>query len=134
MPILICKECGQSYERPTKHSMYCTSCIKKRQSLQVMLSRKKKFPDIELGVGSGKAKNNVPGPNNHNWITGIQGYRRLVKKTVCVYCGSTKYLLVHHKDGNRYNNELSNLIIVCKSCHQKHHCKRCPTTGQFLAK
>ncbi|MBD3339547.1 MAG: hypothetical protein GF353_10585 [Candidatus Lokiarchaeota archaeon] len=26
---------------------------------------------------------------------------------------------MHHKDGNRHNNELNNLILLCNSCHAK---------------
>jgi hypothetical protein len=26
-------------------------------------------------------------------------------------------LELHHKDGNHYNNELSNLEILCPNCH-----------------
>ena len=131
---LICVDCKQTFEAKRKDTQRCDICKRKHNSLIVMRSRKKKHPEIELGVGSGRAKNNLPGPTNQSWKTGITAYRKLVTKTNCAYCGATKTLLIHHLDENRNNNEVSNLIVLCKSCHQKHHCQRSPITGQYLAK
>ena len=39
----------------------------------------------------------------------------------CSTCGSKKNLTVHHKDENPLNNDLSNLRILCKDCHNKIH-------------
>lgn len=45
----------------------------------------------------------------------------------CVRCGSSDKLIVHHidesrKNGNKkMNNNLSNLITLCKPCHAKEH-------------
>ena len=39
----------------------------------------------------------------------------------CELCGSKKNLLVHHKDKDRHNNNLSNLQTLCESCHNKVH-------------
>ena len=130
--LLQCVTCNQTFEAKRKDTQYCKTCKKKRRSMQTMLSRKKKHPEVELGVGSGNAKNNQRGPNNHNWKTGIVGYRRLLELTECKYCGSTKNLLIHHIDAHRYNNTIENLIVLCKACHQKHHCKRDSKTGRFV--
>lgn len=46
-----------------------------------------------------------------------------VKKRECEMCGTSEWLgkkiplELHHVDGNRYNNELSNLQILCPNCH-----------------
>lgn len=61
---------------------------------------------------------------------GIMTYRR-VKKEQCERCASAKYLIVHHKDENRYNNDPSNLETLCKKCHQSHHTKRDVITGRY---
>lgn len=132
--LLTCKDCNNQFEAKRKDTQRCPTCKKKERSKQVMLSRQKRNPNIELGVGSGRAKNNQAGPTNQSWKTGITGYRKLVVKKECAYCNSTKNLLIHHLDENRHNNELSNLVVLCKSCHQKHHCQRSPITGQYLAK
>jgi 5-methylcytosine-specific restriction endonuclease McrA len=53
-----------------------------------------------------------------------------VKGAKCNRCGSKKYLLVHHKDRDRENNDDSNLEVLCKACHQKEHVVR-GTDGKF---
>jgi 5-methylcytosine-specific restriction endonuclease McrA len=42
----------------------------------------------------------------------------------CQICKSKRGLVVHHTDGNRFNNKLSNLITLCKRCHPKIHGSR----------
>lgn len=39
----------------------------------------------------------------------------------CECCGTTENLEVHHKDKDRENNDPSNLLTVCESCHQRIH-------------
>ncbi len=39
----------------------------------------------------------------------------------CSECGASRSLVVHHLDGDRGNNSLSNLIVLCRSCHGKVH-------------
>lgn len=57
--------------------------------------------------------------------TGVGLYRSALSNiTSCMRCGSTKFLVTHHKDGNRKNNSLDNLEKICKRCHQlEHNCK-----------
>lgn len=42
---------------------------------------------------------------------------------VCERCGYDKYeiLHVHHKDKDRFNNNLSNLELICPNCHYEEH-------------
>lgn len=52
------------------------------------------------------------------------------REKVCEVCGSTRNVDIHHKDGNHQNNDESNLMLVCRSCHNKIHkpkaiCKLC---------
>ena len=55
------------------------------------------------------------------------GYRHKIKDVICKDCKKrfprTK-IQIHHKDGNRKNNNLRNLIALCKSCHLKRHGKK----------
>ena len=32
-------------------------------------------------------------------------------------------LTEHHKDGNHYNNDLENRVLVHRECHKRHHTK-----------
>jgi len=46
------------------------------------------------------------------------------KLPLCNVCGYGEFirsLVVHHIDGNRDNNDLDNLIPLCRSCHRKIH-------------
>ena len=45
----------------------------------------------------------------------------ILKKDKCEMCGSIKNLDIHHKDHNWKNNNLDNLICLCRSCHMKEH-------------
>lgn len=65
-----------------------------------------------------KGNYNQAGANNNNYKNGISTYTQH-KHSSCQKCGSTKNLMVHHKDGNRKNNKPSNLITLCWSCHEK---------------
>lgn len=48
-------------------------------------------------------------------------FERFGLSKVCMCCGSTKQICVHHRDRNRTNNTIENLVILCKSCHTRHH-------------
>ena len=124
---LICIDCLNQFKAKRKDTLRCPVCKKKHASYKTMLSRKKHHPEIEMGVGSGNSYK-----NKHRAL-GIQTYRR-AKKTKCEWCGSTNNLLVHHLDENRYNNNIDNLITLCKRCHQNLHTKRNMTTGRYEAK
>jgi hypothetical protein len=74
---------------------------------------------------------NQKGVNNNNFKYGCQ-YKDAIEKVYCSLCGSMDNLLIHHIDHDRKNNDISNLIVLCKKCHQEHHTKRDPKTGKYL--
>lgn len=39
----------------------------------------------------------------------------------CQICDSTREVVAHHIDGNRKNNDLGNLLVVCDACHRDIH-------------
>ena len=131
--ILKCKRCDSEFEAKRKNKKYCESCRKKIDVEIVMRSRKKKHPEVEVGVGSGNNSRNH-GVTHPSYTTGIAAYRKMIDTKKCAICGSKKHLLVHHIDENRLHNDPSNLVCWCKRCHQQHHTKRDPKTGQYLAK
>ena len=123
-----CITCGAKILQPkTSKKLYCDDCKRKRRIQQTLVSQKKKNPNKEIGVGSGNSYRNKHQP------LGIQTYRK-AKKDCCEKCGSIKNLLVHHLDENRHNNDVSNLITLCKSCHQALHTIRDEVTGKYKAK
>jgi len=40
---------------------------------------------------------------------------------VCIICKNDVDIVVHHKDENQQNNEIDNLVALCRSCHSKLH-------------
>lgn len=39
----------------------------------------------------------------------------------CTACGMKEILQVHHIDKNKFNNDDSNLLVLCYYCHSKEH-------------
>ena len=57
----------------------------------------------------------------------ITNYRKKAFKFLppyCDNCSSAKDLQIHHRDGNRSNNVVKNLQILCKKCHLEEHGRR----------
>jgi len=66
--------------------------------------------------------NNGYGKNNSNYKYGTTTpYSQFVNSTSCEVCESSENLELHHKDKNRKNNTLNNLIKVCENCHSVFH-------------
>jgi len=78
----------------------------------------------------------VKGKNNPAWKGGIakwnyaSGWKRIARQIrlrdnyTCQTCGTvfektSKVLHVHHKDGDKLNNDPTNLVCVCATCHPK---------------
>ena len=67
-----------------------------------------------------------------SWMTVHYHARQLLPNGCCEICGSNKNVDVHHIDGNPQNNDLSNLMRLCRSCHLKAHhpAKTCLICGK----
>jgi len=127
----VCIKCGGEIPKTKyKNAKYCSDQCR---SAYITQQYKIRHNLIECpGVGSG---NNQSGSKNHQWKNGLWNFRKKAFSNFpnkCNRCGSKKLLLVHHKDEDRTNNNLSNLEILCKKCHQNHHCKRDPETGRYI--
>ena len=69
-------------------------------------------------------KTKYEGEKHHSWKGGNRIYRKRALqhyKLKCAKCNSKNRLVVHHKDKNKLNGELTNLVILCGSCHSKEH-------------
>jgi site-specific DNA-cytosine methylase len=64
------------------------------------------------------------GKGEQGWTTAHHTARKIneliLKKDSCEICGSTQHLDIHHIDGDWQNNNLDNLMCLCRSCHTKH--------------
>ena len=89
------------------------NCVVNREKVRQSKIGKSR-PDISL---------RYEGEGNPNYKNGIRtGKRMLLEvKQLCEHCGTNEQLEVHHKDTNREHNQLSNLKLLCKSCHSKEH-------------
>ena len=118
----VCIKCNNVITNKRKGLKFCsTRCRNTYNSYQYHL---RKGCYKKPGVGSG---GNQEGKNNHQYKNGIGTYHKKAfafKESICERCDSIENLLVHHKDEDRNNNELYNLEILCKRCHQKHHTHR----------
>lgn len=103
----------------------CSNCGKKiwRTPKDFRRSRRNKFFCSVACHCSWENKNVRHGVNAPNWISGIAAYRDLMKRYgipfKCARCGISdkRVLVVHHKDGNRRNNNINNLERICCNCH-----------------
>lgn len=78
------------------------------------------------------------GENHPSWKGGEASYReRLLKHSkilICKRCGTkdVRVLAVHHKDKNRSNNTLGNLMWLCHNCHFIIHHYALESTGFII--
>ena len=73
----------------------------------------------------GKRFEQIEGDKHPNWKGGITRYRQIMIREgielTCQNCGSKNKIQIHHKDKNRSNNLVSNLMVLCSKCHANHH-------------
>ena len=65
----------------------------------------------------------IRGDKHYLWKGGrsCRPYRRALEKEACAQCGSSENLGIHHRDFDHYNNEESNLEVLCVGCHMSLH-------------
>jgi len=99
-----CKQCGASYYRKPFEVKNANTFCSRQCYTQWQIQ-------------------NLSGENSKKFISGIFGYRQKALRhygAKCSQCGYDKYLPmieVHHKDGNRQNNHIDNLEVLCAWCH-----------------
>lgn len=142
-----CIDCGVSFEfKGRTKRLRCDPCRKKWQSLQTMLSRQRRNPGVQIGVGSGgtqKCNAFLEDPEKREirlakrrakYHANLEKYRKqgthksrkyvLDNSFECTLCGFDKYkesLCVHHINMNREDNNPDNLTVLCANCHQYFH-------------
>lgn len=106
---LTCYACGKSFERTPSHSktrhgfVFCSR--KCKDSAQALTGCCQAIRPEHYGKGNGKYT-----------------YRDMLQSS-CVACNESRtfILVVHHIDGNRENNDVSNLETVCPTHHALRH-------------
>lgn len=117
----LCMKCdGQIPSEKKRNAKFCSN--KCRNAYNAYKCAVKSGRIKKPGVGSG---GNQWGEKNHQYKNGIGSFSKKAFNYYghqCNRCVSKDNLLVHHQDEDRTNNKLSNLEILCKRCHQNHHC------------
>jgi len=123
-----CLVCNIEYLPTGKYSKYCTSCAKEKKKLSI----KKWHYQHGILNGKGSGSSTGIGVDNIMYKHGRCVFRRWAKERkestgLCEHCGkdiknATHYEWVgHHKDHNKHNNSIDNLVLLCKQCHQIEH-------------
>ena len=65
----------------------------------------------------------LTGKGNGRWVDGSQSrmYRKKITKVKCGKCAVNTRLVIHHVNGDHYDNRESNLQVLCESCHNRLH-------------
>ena len=126
-----CRNCGSLFKTKGPASLYCEVCgpnIRKEKDKQ-LYDKYNKAKGVKVGIGSGNYYGRF-NKNHPSYKTGVSWYRDLVlrnKPHFCERCSceidfSNSYKwCVHHKNHDRTNNNLDNLELLCKRCHQLEH-------------
>ena len=123
-----CLNCSGVYQPMGNCSKWCDTCavdIKKKQQDEGRYNYRRR-QGMKIGRGS------VKGELGSGYKHGKSVFDRWARERVealkaCEHCGKdlsirTQWNWVgHHKDHNPLNNVESNLIILCKQCHQIEH-------------
>lgn len=126
----VCIYCGNDIPITRyQNSTYCSVACRNRKNSYKWAVKTGKIKNPGVGSGGNQSEENNPMYKNGIGYFQRKAFAHYDKK--CNRCDSTKNLLVHHCDKDRTNNEITNLEILCKKCHQKHHCHRNPITGKY---
>jgi len=109
---LTCACCGKTFERSkgrlkgSRHGLYFCSrkCKDTAQSLDFDGCEEMQPPHYGLGKGINTYRDKA-----HNYYG--------LKCEICGYDECVRVLQVHHIDGNRENNAIENLIVLCPNHH-----------------
>jgi len=126
------RECGQISERKRNYERILKNAKKWYQANKEKAKKRRreyywKDPEKWLGKSREYRENNSEHVHKINQeckdVARFGGLRKKVFEATgyCEMCNSIANLLVHHKDGDNTNNEMSNLVVLCRSCHLKTH-------------
>ena len=107
----VCEQCGKKHNGQYGSGRFCSKSCANAYSAS-------SHSRITLDkLESGKCPN-VSSSKLRSWLL-----RNGLKKNACEQCGLSSWnghslvVQVHHIDGNKHNNKLSNLQMLCPNCH-----------------
>ncbi len=119
--IKIAKFCStkcQSIFNSGKNNPSKRSDVRKKISLKRKYFKHSKESKIKISL-SNLGGNNINKKGYHSVIDHIKPYILERDNFECQICGRQDKLQIHHTNGIKLDNTLSNLIILCISCHRK---------------
>jgi hypothetical protein len=153
MPVILCLICGDNFYGKPSHIAKGWAKVCSRDCLYILQKTGKVVACDQCGKDTYKDKatlrrsdsnkffcnkscqtiwrNKLYTKEKHaNWTTGISSYRRILlregRPLICIKCNNndSRILAVHHRDKNRNNNDVNNLVWLCHNCHYLvHHYK-----------
>lgn len=116
----------QAYPDEIKYCDFCKKLMARKRNKSGRLEsnlhfKRRKYCDRECmkrGFTLRTGKNSSERVSRHNARLRMDYF---VGFDDCQKCGEKKNLDVHHIDGDPFNNELTNLTLLCRSCHIREH-------------
>ena len=130
-----CAWCGKKIYRKlvhlkrSKHFFCNTDCFKKfkKGKIPPNIEQARKNSPIKKGSENINWKGGIPKPYSKEWTGELKRKVFARDENKCQDCGKIgkkrSDLICHHIDFNKKNCLLSNLILLCRSCHMKRHWK-----------
>lgn len=130
-----CTVCKNLIRDARKSQKYCQDCKQeayKKVKKEKALATKKQGVSTTITCKTCQETVTRTGANQKrcSYCSNIRNYRRIAFENllpICNRCDSrvtVKTSNVHHKDRDRKNDSLSNLEILCISCHRDEHTRR----------
>lgn len=123
--------CSRSCMGKDRKKYIITECSECKKEIDKPLNQLKRSKSGEVFCSRSCAciynnKNLRQGVNHPNYVNGNGSYREIALRELGAKCFMCNYsnkpaLEVHHKDGNRENNKIENLIVLCPNHHREIH-------------
>lgn len=120
----LCVDCSNPVFSNTTR---CSKCWDKKYKTRKQLRRERARSGLCIECGVSSPTYRCSGCYARTPM-GPSFYRSRVDTSKCVVCGFTAVVEVHHRDKDRSNNDLNNLVPLCPNCHSMIHKKliHCP--------